>query len=143
MKTAVFWSRVNKTSASGCWLWTAGADANGYGQIRYLGRQEGAHRVAWMLANGPIPRGVSVLHRCDVPRCVNVAHLFLGTQKENVRDCAAKLRHGRAKLSPDDVRAIRTLRADGLSQQAIANEYGIAQTGISNVLLGKTWAHVN
>src|SRR5687767_4720826 len=83
-----FWEKVRKTD--GCWLWTASRNAKGYGQIMYQRRPIHAHRVSWQLANGPIPDGLCVLHRCDNPQCVNPGHLFLGTIVDNNRDMFAK-----------------------------------------------------
>ena len=90
-----FWKKVEPEPNSGCWLWMGTQDR--YGQFRIGGRnghQVGAHRVAWMLANGLIPMGVHVLHRCDIPTCVNPSHLFLGTRKDNMQDAARKGRLG-------------------------------------------------
>lgn len=75
---------------TGCMLWIRSTDTNGYGMLCVDGRKRKAHRVAWELANGPIPAGLHVLHRCDTPACVNPAHLFLGTHTDNMRDCSAK-----------------------------------------------------
>lgn len=80
---------VHPEPMSGCWLWI-GVDDGDTGYGRFGPRQHQAHRVSWLLYRGPIPAGLFVLHRCDVPRCVNPTHLFLGTQTDNVRDCIAK-----------------------------------------------------
>lgn len=68
---------------------------NGYGQIEHCGRALRAHRVAYELANGPIPLGMVICHSCDNPRCVNVDHLFIGTQADNMADMVAKGRKRR------------------------------------------------
>src|SRR5687768_7875966 len=82
----------------GCWAWTGVMGTNGYGLfwVRRGFKQYssvGAHRVAWRLANGPVPDGLWVLHRCDNPRCVRPDHLFLGTHSDNMRDMWSKNRH--------------------------------------------------
>ena len=82
------WTKVLKTKT--CWEWTATKNPDGYGLIKLEGRMESAHRLVYRLKNGPIPKGLYVLHRCDVPRCVNPKHLFLGTQADNVRDMFRK-----------------------------------------------------
>jgi len=79
---------TNKTAS--CWLWTGTADRRGYGHLTINGKQYLAHRIMWEETNGPVPIGVNVLHRCDVSACVNPAHLFLGTQGDNVRDMIHK-----------------------------------------------------
>lgn len=72
---------------SGCWEWRGMVESHGYGSIRLgKGKRMRAHRYSWSLYNGPIPKGLFVLHSCDYPRCVNPAHLRLGTQKENMQD---------------------------------------------------------
>lgn len=91
---ARFHSKYN--TGSGCWLWTAGKFANGYGMVN-LGRFANgkqhttqAHRVAFVLAHGEIPQGQVVMHSCDTPACVNPAHLVLGDQSQNIADAKAK-----------------------------------------------------
>lgn len=81
-----FWAKV-KTDGP-CWLWTgAQMGSLGYGQFRIdPARTDYAHRVSWRLANGEIPDGALVLHRCDVPLCVRPDHLYLGNQADNMRD---------------------------------------------------------
>jgi hypothetical protein len=103
-----FWMKVNRSGS--CWLWTAGTTVFGYGQFFIDGRLEGAHRVSWRLHFGNIPDDLCVLHRCDVPACVNPAHLFLGTKSDNARDSVAKGRWGNAE--EDRMRCRYLVRSD-------------------------------
>lgn len=93
-----FWVKVEKTAD--CWLWCGAPGGEGYGCIRIAGHAVRAHRVAWELTNGPIPDGLWVLHRCDNRKCVNPAHLFLGTQSDNMRDMHNKGRGYRPGMGP-------------------------------------------
>lgn len=93
-----FWEKVEKLTD--CWVWTAGTDDKGYGRILNKRKEHGgetrAHRLSWILHNGPIPTGLYVLHKCDNPPCVRPDHLFLGTNLDNMRDMKEK---GRAANS--------------------------------------------
>ena len=84
---AVFWSRVHKTRR--CWWWLGGKPG-GYGAFSFEGQHHAAHRFSYELNVGPIPAGLMVLHRCDNPSCVRPAHLFVGTNADNIRDASAK-----------------------------------------------------
>ena len=78
---------------AGCWEWTGAKDSGGYGQLRYLGVNHLVHRVAWLVWRGPLKKGLDVCHSCDNPVCVNPAHLWVGTAKDNIRDSVAKKRN--------------------------------------------------
>lgn len=87
--------KVNPTTK--CWIWTGATTAFGHG----IFSRTTAHRIAWELYNNNIPKGLCVLHRCDVPSCVNPEHLFLGTHADNMQDKVNKGRGGRKKEEGD------------------------------------------
>ena len=122
---------------SGCWLWT-GMEKFGYGMLKVGGKLRRAHRISYELHVGRIPDGIDVLHACDVPGCVNPAHLFLGGDKQNMADAARKGRMAQ-KLAPDAVKAIR---ADSRTQQEIADEYCIHQSMVSGIKKRRYWTHI-
>ena len=142
---ARFNSRIQKDEASGCWLWTGASHRRGYGAIKHANQQWKAHRLSWLLAKGENPGNLLVCHKCDNPRCVNPDHLFLGTNKDNMKDCVSKRRncfgskHPSAKLTEADVIAIYE---DPRSQPAISASYGIPQAAVSRIKLAKSWTHV-
>ena len=94
-----FWSRVDRSGGpDACWpVLNAGDD---YGRVLVGSRRVGAHRVAWEMAHGPIPDGMVVMHGCDNPPCVNVAHLSLGMQLDNIADRVRKGRSARGAANP-------------------------------------------
>ena len=143
-----FWSKVEVRSGTECWPWVAATTGGKYGQFVLHGtKHTTAHRAAWLLAVGPIPDGLCVLHRCDNPSCCNPEHLFLGTPHENVSDCISKGRcgrrwkgvNGRRKLTTDIVRQIR---ADPRVYRLIAAEYGIHQQTVVAIRTRRSWRHV-
>jgi hypothetical protein len=84
-----FWPRVAKAGADDCWEWQGPREPAGYGRLIYQGNVR-AHRVAWFLTYGPIPKGLAVCHHCDNPPCCNPGHLYLTTQSQNIKDRARK-----------------------------------------------------
>lgn len=153
-----FWAKVNKNGPipahrpelGPCWQWTGCVVAR-YGQLS-LGhpstpgsKRWKSHRFSWELHRGPVPDGLRVCHGCDNCLCVNPSHLFLGTQKENVHDAIRKGRRnafGHQKLNADDVRVIRAQAARGILHIDIAKAFGVARNTVSQIVSGKTWAHL-
>lgn len=146
-----FWSRVRRGEPDSCWLWTAGATSDGYGEIRLGGKLRYAHRTSWEIQNGPIPDGLFVLHKCDTPRCVNPSHLFLGTRLDNFDDMRAKGRasgpkgtaNPSSKLTPAAVLDIRRRFASGESRASLAASFSVAWHSINKALNGERWKHVS
>lgn len=154
-----FWSRVDRSGGEdACWLWLASTDRHGYGQLmlprtQAKQRKRSAHRIAYELKFGAIPPGLCVCHRCDNPRCCNPAHLFLGTQLENIADMAEKGRrkgkggragsaHHNSKLSEDDVLAMRARWRRGVAIAQLASEYGIWKGSAHRIVHRQSWAHL-
>ncbi len=139
-----FWDKVEITST--CWIWSGALNSNGRAHMGRGRRGSGtvlASHVSWFLHHGRWPRQ-ALLHTCDDPSCVNPAHLFEGSQGENVQDAAAKrrvrhgIRHHNAKLSPEAVNTIRRL-AGTTTQTILAERFGVTQSVISTVISRKAW----
>ena len=132
-----------------CWIWI-GSTRCGYGRIGINKSAKVVHRLSYELLVGPIPDGLCVLHRCDVRRCFNPDHLFLGTKADNNRDMIAKGRnrnlrgsaHPMAKLTEDDVRDIRRLAKEGMTNTELANRFGIAEVTACHIVARRSWRHL-
>ena len=136
---------------TGCWNWTAGKQSMGYGMMTVKGKRMLAHRYSYELAHtNKIPKGMFVLHKCDNPACVNPDHLFLGTQKDNIRDCIKKNRHsppphiGQAhrKLTEKQVIKIKKLLSQGLSRRKIAKLFPVTSATIDKIADNKMWVRL-
>lgn len=146
---ATFWQKVDRGDPADCWPWTGGRWWFGHGRTSVGGVPWRAHRLAWLYTNGRLPRGLDVCHRCDNPPCCNPAHLFLGDQAANNADCRAKGRARwltgeacpSARLTAAEVQTIRSrYAAGGVSQRAIAAEFGISQASVSMIVTRQRWA---
>lgn len=144
-----FWSRVQKTDT--CWLWTGHIEVGGYGSMHCggaRGRSYRAHRLSWELHFGAIPEGMMVCHTCDVRRCVNPEHFFLGDAAANLHDAMSKARHphgvshGNARLTDEAVREIRRRRAASEPLKKIAGDFRVDISVVSAIARRIAWAHV-
>lgn len=146
-------ARVRRGAPTECWPWTGGTNGNGYGCIYVDGRVVLAHRLAWELVHGPILKGegyhgTCVLHRCDTPACCNPAHLFLGTQLNNMQDKVAKDRQDKgekmswAKLTDEKATTVRRLHAVGYSATDLGWLFSVTPSCILAVANQRNWRHV-
>ena len=136
-----------------CWPWLGSKNGTGrlncYGRFAYGRKKYIASRLAYVIANGPIDRTLLVCHTCDNPPCVNPAHLFIGTTRDNTLDAVRKGRNRscgmvgvanhNARLNPNAVRAIRR---SPLNNSELARCFGVDPSAVRQVRVGRTWRHV-
>jgi hypothetical protein len=140
---AHFWEKVQKTD--GCWYWTGAKLPNGYGAVGLYDTSYYAHRVAWAIYYGDTTK--FVLHKCDNPPCVNPAHLFLGTQLDNMHDCTSKGRKTPppriCKLTEEQVQRIRAIHAEGLfGYRHLGYIFGVDRAVIKKIVKHRIWKHI-
>lgn len=154
-----FWGMADASDGpDACWHWKGYIHKNGYGSLP----PTLAHRASWEINRGPIPDGLQVCHKCDANyppgdityrRCVNPAHLFLGTQSDNLRDMVRKGRFGasrtgkgeknpRAVLTEQTVRLIREKFDSGMRQADIARELGLTRDLVGGIVRRRSWTHI-
>lgn len=161
---ARFWSKVDRSTASGCWYWKAGIGTDGYGKFWIAGRSVHAHTIAYQLTYGDPPAGYAICHHCDTRPCCRPDHLFAGTNQQNMQDMIQKGRggqgdrhwsrvkperiprgsaHHQAKLTEAIVRTIRFERANYHTPFTVfSRRYGVTPPVIRNAAVGRTWKHV-
>lgn len=150
-------ARVDKQQ-NGCWIWNGSLCGRmGYGQTQVHKKSWLTHRLFYTWYKGEIPQGMFVLHKCDVPACVNPDHLFLGDAEANAKDMVSKRRnkHGdgiplkpgeenqKAKLKNQEVLQIRAMyKPQEFGFKRISKIYGVSKNAISNIVRRKTWQHI-
>lgn len=146
------WGRITIGLPDECWNWTGhviGKSPNDYGRLKIQGRETLAHRVSFQIRHRLLLPGECALHRCDNPRCCNPAHLFPGTQKQNVHDRIAKKRRGSpggpsgethpsARLKRSDVDSIRAQKGKE-SGNALAQKFGISRKTVYKIWGNRCW----
>ncbi len=147
-----FWHKVDMRGPTECWLWLGTKPAFGHGQFVCQGSVVYAHRFAWEQYYGRIPDddNVCILHKCDVPACVNPAHLFMGTREDNVADMRRKGRGAkppilRGAANPNakiDDNIVREIKASPVTPREIAARFGITRRAYYKIRSGETWGHV-
>lgn len=150
----VMWSKIDRNGPGGCWIWTRSTNNMGYGAM-WIDRKPmvAIHRFMYQLAHGNIAADIFVLHKCDVPRCCNPAHLYLGTAADNGRDMAQRKRsmwgeRGRhAKLTNAQALEIQARfwtngkrgRLARNNSRELAREFGVKHFAILALVSGRSW----
>ena len=144
--------RTERLPECGCWIWMGYVGRKGYGYIgpNPFTKEVMVHRAQWELDHGPIPEGVHILHRCDVPCCRNPEHLFSGSNQDNVDDKMQKGRfkpmigsnHGMSFLTDEQVLEIRRRYAAGERQVDLADAFGTDRQRIYQIVHRKQWKHI-
>ena len=123
---------------NGCLNWKWSLVDNRYASIYIKGRGSPlGHRLAWELRHGEIPEKMNVLHKCYNKKCLNVDHMVLGTHQDNMQDDDV------GKLSKDDILRIREMANSWkYTQKEIAEQFGITQSAVSNIRVGRRWNNI-
>lgn len=136
---------IERVTEAGCWIWMAGLTSYGHGEFSLQGGKVSAHRYSYIKSNGRHKKGMQINHICNVPSCVNPAHLYAGSHQDNMDDMVNAGRQVKgerqhsAKLNRADVVEIRN---SGLSQASLARKYGVTHRAIMKVRKRITWKHV-
>lgn len=143
------WDRVDKTKD--CWVWQGPVTKRGYGRVYAIGKTWRAHRLAYHIIFGDIPKGMLVCHSCDNPPCCNPEHLFLGTNKDNSEDMVNKNRSFHT-VGEDNPVAILTeeivkeiilaYTTSKTSYSKLALHYDVSISAIRDVIKGRRWAYL-
>jgi hypothetical protein len=149
-----FWDRVNaqiQVNEHGCHVFTGSKDECGYGRIRHpSGKLVRLHRAVWEREHGVIEAGKVICHACDNPACINLSHLFIGSQADNIRDMESKGRRrtlvgtqrSTAKLKEEQIPVIRGFLAQGRTCEELGRMYQVSAELIRHIKKGRIWRHV-
>jgi DNA-binding XRE family transcriptional regulator len=138
-------SQILPPNKQGCWFWNGNINrVTGYGKIIWESKEHGAHRWMWEMVIGTIPDGMCILHKCDNPRCVNPAHLFLGNTLDNMKDRDNKGRQKKPhRFDVSQIRTIRTFYKDTKDVGWLSRAYGVHSKSIYNIVKRLTYANVS
>jgi len=144
----MFWSRVRRGDPTECWEYVGFVGKNGYCEVCFERKRTYAHRIAYMLTFPEWDGRDFVLHHCDNRRCVNPAHLFHGSQQDNVDDMVNKgrARGARGETNPAaklTATQVLEIRASPLGYRRLARLYPmVSRSTILHIRNGRKWKHL-
>ena len=146
MNDKIFYRSARKGA---CLIWQGSRGGNGYGTVRRNKAYIYVHRLAWEATYGHIPNGLFVMHKCDVPLCIEPTHLMLGTNADNLRDASAKGRIPNGERRENSIlteSAVKEMReryaAGGIGLESLGKKYGVCFSVARRVIRRETWGHV-
>jgi hypothetical protein len=143
-----FNSYADKTNVLGCWPWQGAVNSSGYGKFWMGGQTVPAHRVSFILHQGPIPDGSIIVHSCADRTCVNPAHLQAGTHRQNMQDMVLKgnslkgEKNFSAKLTQAQVQNIILSLQQKVPHRVLARTSGVSRNTIRGIATKRIWTHV-
>lgn len=151
--------KIQPITETGCWIFMGALNESGYGIVGVGARGYGvdrAHRITYSHFIGDIPQDMFVCHKCDVRSCCNPAHLFIGTNQDNVNDMVSKKRNSRPpsnthikgivhvhhKLNDEKVKKMRILRDKGKTLKYLSDMFGVCDSVVLKICKRTSWKHV-
>jgi hypothetical protein len=128
-----------------CWIWQRSTNGGTYGKLKFNGKTYSTHRMSYTLFKGEIPEKMWVCHSCDVMRCINPDHLFIGTASDNANDALLKNRRYQnsresnhfSKLSSIQVEEVKLLKNDGFTYERLSRIFKISVTQLVRIVKNK------
>lgn len=151
-RTQFYLCTRSKQKPSGCVEWVGGISPSGYGRISYVYsdvyKVSRAHMLSWVFYNGDYDRNLHICHKCNNRKCVNLDHLYLGTQKDNMDDMKRSgnalngEKNHKSVLTLKEVQLFKPLLASGLSTTTVGRMFGYSKHTMHNLKVGRSWGYV-
>lgn len=139
---------MKTTITDDCWLYNGSTGKDGYARFRYDGKYKVVHRFIYETFYGPLKKEQLCCHKCDVRNCINPAHIFIGSSKDNLQDMVKKGRsltgekNHKCRIKEDDINKIIEMRKNKETLESIGKKFEVTKHAIYSILNGRTWKHL-